>query len=579
MNKNDIFAALHNKPFPLLANEINAFTSSEWTSAELQLIEARGKAYLATPTPMLPYHLFSEYQKSGNRESYQKPYYDRRGRLMVFAILAWHSKGACDYVNALQDIIWEICSEAFWCLPAHFLDVNGDDLDFGSYSTTIDLFASETAFALSEALELCCEYLAPNVIAMVDEQLYKRIFNPFLHNANLHRFETMRNNWSGVCGGAVGACAIYRIKDTKILSAVLHRVDSSISLYISSFGRDGVCVEGVDYWSYGFGFYTAYADLLYKRTGGALDLLSDEKSEAIASSFSAFYLDGTATISFSDGSEGSGYRMGLLCYLAKHCKGICVPPVECAAHVLDDTCYRFCLGVRDILWYDGKVPHSTITGNTYFANAKYFIAHTGALALAAKGGNNGESHNHNDCGSFIVAKNGVQLLCDLGAGLYDAAYFSDTRYDIFVNRSLSHNVAIIDNNEQKAGAQYSSKNDIADENTFSTELSGCYESDKIKSYLRNIKAENGNIVLEDTFSFTKACTVTEVFVSRAPIMLENNCAYFARGTAELKLQFQSGTASLDETIYTDHHGNAAIAYRLLITLDAANKSVFNAIIK
>ena len=38
--------------------------------------------------------------------------------------------------------------------------------------------------------------------------------------------------------------------------------------------------------------------------------------------------------------------------------------------------------------------------------------------MAAKGGNNGESHNHNDVGSFLYLAGDEMLLTDLGAGEY-----------------------------------------------------------------------------------------------------------------------------------------------------------------
>lgn len=46
-------------------------------------------------------------------------------------------------------------------------------------------------------------------------------------------------------------------------------------------------------------------------------------------------------------------------------------------------------------------------------------------AVIAKGGNNGESHNHNDVGSFQYLADGEAFLDDLGAGEYTKDYFSE----------------------------------------------------------------------------------------------------------------------------------------------------------
>ncbi|NLC47252.1 MAG: heparinase, partial [Firmicutes bacterium] len=52
------------------------------------------------------------------------------------------------------------------------------------------------------------------------------------------------------------------------------------------------------------------------------------------------------------------------------------------------------------------------------------------LYLAAKGGHNEESHNHNDVGQFLVYLDGNPVLIDPGVGEYTAQTFSHRRYEI-----------------------------------------------------------------------------------------------------------------------------------------------------
>ena len=61
-----------------------------------------------------------------------------------------------------------------------------------------------------------------------------------------------------------------------------------------------------------------------------------------------------------------------------------------------------------------------------------------ALVLAAKGGHNGEMHNQNDVGNFIIHVRGEPVIADLGSGRYTRMYFSETRYEHFVCQSLGH---------------------------------------------------------------------------------------------------------------------------------------------
>ena len=41
------------------------------------------------------------------------------------------------------------------------------------------------------------------------------------------------------------------------------------------------------------------------------------------------------------------------------------------------------------------------------------------MYLSAKGGNNGESHNHNDVGSFVLYCDGKPAVIDVGTGVYE----------------------------------------------------------------------------------------------------------------------------------------------------------------
>lgn len=88
-----------------------------------------------------------------------------------------------------------------------------------------------------------------------------------------------------------------------------------------------------------------------------------------------------------------------------------------------------------------------MTSKSYFDN-------TDGLIISAKGGHNGESHNHNDMGQFVVYKNSVPFIIDSGSETYSAITFSDKRYTLWTTRSAYHNVPLIDGKEQKDGKEY-----------------------------------------------------------------------------------------------------------------------------
>ena len=82
------------------------------------------------------------------------------------------------------------------------------------------------------------------------------------------------------------------------------------------------------------------------------------------------------------------------------------------------------------------------------------------LYVAAWGGHNAQSHNHNDVGNVIVFADGRPLLVDVGVGEYTAKTFSPQRYDIWTMQSGWHNLPAINGADQRDGASFRAR-DVA----------------------------------------------------------------------------------------------------------------------
>lgn len=574
-SKESLYRALGEEGRPLLSRERECFQKNRddpWIAEQLALLRRRAEEYQSSPAPELSFQLFRRYWEDGDRFHYEDAYFERRGRLLVFSLLCWLEPEEERWLHALEDIVWLICAEPFWCIPAHFTSFDNDPIPFSEYALQLDLFSTETGFALAEALALCEDRLAADVVSQAQLQLEKRIFAPILDGRTAFKFEGMHNNWAAVCGGAIGGAALYRLKDRHALASVLHRCLSCMRTYLDSFGEDGVCEEGVGYWTYGFGFFTCFADLLYQRTAGKADLFAEEKVEAIAKSQALFYLSGANTLSFSDGSASSGYRMGLSCYLQKRFPGAAIPDKRYADSLLQDHCFRYCLALRDLLWYRPDSSFGLPRQSAYWLpDVQWLISRTPSIQLAAKAGHNGESHNHNDCGSFILLKEGKPLVCDLGAGLYDAEYFGPNRYQVFINASRSHNLPVIAGGEQaegRASAACGVEVDLGETDSLRMELSGCYRVPGLESFRREIRhlRGEGQVEIRDSFAFRQPESVTEVFVSRSPIRLEGGCALFAWEGVELRLDYPEGMEpELVQQTYWDHRRVQRTAYLLHLT--------------
>lgn len=572
MNKSTLLKGIASgKPLSFHVTYNHAYDQIPYIKEQFRLLEV--EAGKVEGIQELSYDKFKLYWETGDRNTYQEVYYAKRKKLLIYSLLLWREPENTHYKEKLQNILWSICCEPMWALPAHFMDRAGNDVPMETYDELIDLFAAETGFALVEALRMCEPYLDKKCAEYVRVQLHKRMIAPFLDGTNFYRFEVMENNWASVCGGAIGCIGILMLEDEEQLTNFLHRVHSCLEVYLQSFGEDGVCVEGVDYWTYGFGFFVCCADYLKERTGGVIDLFQDEKVKQIALNQQAYYLVENHTISFADGRDEGRYRLGLSMYLKKCYQEVQLPPIAYAQDVLEDSCYRFCLALRDIIWYDRDfVWQEEEKQSLWLPEAQWFLSYGDPFILVAKGGHNGESHNHNDCGSFILYKNGVPMLEDLGAGVYTADYFSDKRYEIFVNRSKSHNVPLIEGVEQCSGEAYRAEliearlGDVDGKlDVFQTELKSCYPVVQLESFRRTLKhdKEKECILLEDVFDFQKAGTVAERFVSHSPITIEGACAYIKNGEEVLTLSFDERYALevLEET-YENHKMKMCTAYIL-----------------
>ena len=89
--------------------------------------------------------------------------------------------------------------------------------------------------------------------------------------------------------------------------------------------------------------------------------------------------------------------------------------------------------------------------------ARYDPEDPDALVLAAKGGHNGEMHNQNDVGNFIVHLNGESIIPDIGRGRYTKDYFGPRRYEHLANSSLGHSVPVPNGQAQAPGREHGAR--------------------------------------------------------------------------------------------------------------------------
>lgn len=416
-----------------------------------------------------------------------------------------------EYYNSLLDTVWAYLNEYTWAPLGHYSEYyyqrTPKDFDCG----LIDIFASSVAFSLAEIKNLFADRFPKLLKDRISYELRRRTIEPYL----TRRFfwESHDNNWTAVCTGGVAGVLIYEAPE--IFYQCQKRIHASMKCYLDSYKDDGMCVEGVGYWAFGFGFFATYAMLEKELTNGEVDWFKDEKVTEIAKFLQKTFLQKNVLVTYGDCSVQQDYQTGLP-HMLKHIYKDAIEslPRELAYVGKHNTHPVFLL--RSILYHNNEYYSDTLPTNvTYTAkNSAYIVKRTSNYGFSAKGGNNGESHNHIDVGTFILARNNKQIICDIGAGEYLEGYHGDKRYTFFHPSSYAHSLPIFDGKGQNERRQedviitYDEKTSTA-----SMDIAVAYNLDCLKSLNRSFSFKEDELILTDSYKLTKEAEITERFIS------------------------------------------------------------------
>ena len=527
----------------------------------LDEVKAAAQEFEKTPVEALKFSEFNLFYQTGNRMVYETAYFERRGRLNAYALLYLVYREQ-KYLSLLENVIWAICDEFTWALPAHVQA----EASVYQQERWIDLFASETGFALSEIYHLIGNDLSPLVRQRLEAEVRRRILDSYIGRVNEYGWESCTNNWAAVCGGSVGNAFLY-LGTKEEIETVLPRLRETLRCFLAGFNDDGCCMEGYGYWCYGFGFFLQFASLLRQYTDGKVDLLADKKVEKIAQFQQKVVLSKDNCISFSDGGMKFSHNIGISHFVYHNFEGIELPDKKYRAAFGDDACYRWGTFLRDFIWTDQTLPNNTMTDKSYYLEgAKWYIKRMPAYAFAAKAGNNDEPHNHNDVGSFLFTAKDRFILYDLGSGEYTAQYFRpETRYGFLVNSSRGHNLPIIDGCYQKEGKAYCGEVLKSSNTEFIVEFSKAYGQKNLKTLERGFLCDHAGITVTDKYRFeTAPASVVERFVTLQRPSVQEGKVIIADST--LAFDPRQCCCKVSEEEYSQHDGAAATAYLIDLTI-------------
>lgn len=480
------------------------------------------------PIPLLPYSAYRRFHYDGDRDEYEKPYFARRRALDVCALLVLIYPENEEYMIQLMDLIYAVCDEYTWCLPAHQTELGKNN------NRHIDLFAAETGMCLSEIYTLLGDRLEPLIADRIRVEVDRRIIQSFLDTT--YFWERVGMNWAAVCMGSVSCTFMLMRPD--LCDGLKERFCSAMRYFLGGFGPDGVCEEGFGYWCYGFGFFTVWADMFRTFTEGEEDWFKLDKVKAVAPFLSRMYLTGGCTVSFADAGRTGKYSPAILHYLKDEYPDTVEVPDPAYMEMMD-ACGRWCTLLRSFTWL--KAEYLTPAAEAaeemvYYAPSVHWLVKRGkTYSFAAKGGHNAEPHNQHDVGSFILAKNGHQILTDPGSGVYTRQYFSGPRYTFVSCGSHGHSVPYFGTDAdraergffygyQKDGKQFRARDAAFEGDTLTMDIGPAYGEEFVRRVTRTFTLGENGFTLRDEFDVDGGIPITERLVSLTPFEVREGSA-------------------------------------------------------
>lgn len=496
---------------------------------------ADAEPLLGTSWPELKATLFMEFQRNGNRSRYQKESYERR-KMLIRLVAAECVENQGRFVDDIINGIWAICEESFWDVPAHNRYFTRDSWNRNHplpdvTNPVVALFSAETGAVIAYTHYLVgarLDEVDPIVTHRMRHEIRTRLLDPFkerdewwwLGFVQDEHHKGPPNNWNPWIISNLLAMEMLIEDDEERRAQAIHRCLRGLDRFLSGYHSDGGCDEGISYWGRAGASVFECLDVLDSASNGAVAVWDEPLIQEMARYVYRTHIGGDWYVNFADGTAKTipdpnivyhfGEKIGDE-LLIQH--GIAsqadLKPENAEFRSFNrflNTCFRPVPQPAPVPAY--PLIRQSWLGGIQVLTARQQEGTSEGLFLAAKGGHNGESHNHNDIGSFIVGLDGQPVLIDAGVEEYTKKTFSAQRYEIWTMQSAYHNLPTINGHQQAPGPQFAARDVTADLDDDHAELrldiAGAWEDDAgIERWQRAARLERGGdaqVTIEDTWS-------------------------------------------------------------------------------
>ena len=492
-------------------------------------IDDMAKAWANQPYPMRKATDFLAFVRSGSREADEGPYFLRRRKLCAAALRCCTDENAP--TDDVIDGVWCICEESSWVISAHNVNpIPGAPAarDYPLPDTEkpyIDLFSAQTGMILSLVRHLLKTRLdaeTPEICRRMKREIARRILRPFMETDDFWWMGVRRKdlcNWTPWIISNVMLCACAWLEDRNALAALLDRACRMLDRWLDTVPADGGCDEGAGYWNMSGGALLDCLELLDWATGGKMTFWQEEKIHNILSFPLKAEIGGGWFANFADCDarpflsgerlQYAGERLGdaSLAAMGNCMRGTLWDQLNDVPHFSR---------VLQLLFHPaGEAAAREAPRDVWLPDLQLRLVRRGGMTLCCKGGHNGESHNHNDVGSFMLYVGEQPQIVDAGNMTYTAKTFSHQRYTLRNVRIAYHNLPLIGGLEQQPGREHAAKNVECLPDGLALDMADAYGKDAgVKTLHREMTMDQACFSLRDRIILEKPARVSWVFMLR-----------------------------------------------------------------
>lgn len=489
----------------------------------------RGETYLNYEWKIIKATDYLEYERSGDQTVMEIPF-GKNNKALSDLFMAEMAEGEGRFIDQIINGVFYCCEMTSWSFSAHlWMQKEGGYLP-NYQERLIEMGCGN----LASLLAYIYYYLKPSfdkvnllIAKRLRHELQVRILDPYMNEQyhwmafNLFPGNSV-NNWNPWNNFHVLQCFFLLENKRDRLAKAVYKTMTSVDHYINYIYDDGACKEGTFYWGYAAGKLYDYLQILYDGTSGAISIFDQPIIRNMGEYIVNSYVGNGWVVNFADATAkervdedlifryGKAVKSSIMTRFAVHIKQLSTLDTAPSGDIF--RLFQTLLYQKELEKVDGL--YETSVYSWYPKTEFCYMSNKNGFFVAAKGGYNKESHNHNDVGTFSLYQNTTPIFLDVGVGTYTRKTFSPERYSIWTMQSDYHNLPAINGISQCFGANYKATEVKFEPKYmfFSANIATAYPSKaNVKKWIRSYRLKKDSLEIEDSFLLSKASEPNRIY--------------------------------------------------------------------